>query len=88
MKIKEEYSIRKVGDEEVLISHQSEGTDFSRVMVLNPSAACLIRETEHRPFDAKQWAESLVVHYGIDRERAEADAEQVIAKLRREQVIE
>lgn len=88
MKIREDYKIRKIGDEEVLVSHKGSSTNLSRVMVLNPSAAFLIRETAHRSFDAEEWAEMLVQHYGIDNNRAKADAEQLIARLKQEQVIE
>jgi hypothetical protein len=88
MKIGEEYEIRKIGDEEVLVSHKGNSTNLSRLMVLNPSAAFLIRETGHRSFDAKEWAAMLIERYGIDGKRAEADAEQLIAKLKREKVIE
>ena len=87
-KIKEEYEIRKIGDEEVLVSHKGSSTNLSRLMVLNPSAAFLIRGTVPRSFDAKKWAEMLVERYGIESNRAEADAEQLIARLKREQVIE
>lgn len=88
MKIKEEYEIRKIGDEEVLVSHKGNSTNLSRLLVLNPSAAFLTRETAHRSFDAKKWAEMLVERYGIENIRAESDAEQLIAKLKREKVIE
>jgi len=87
MKIKESYKIRKIGEEEVLVSHKGSSTNLTRVMVLNPSAAFLIRETAHRPFEAEEWSEMLVQHYGIDSDRAKADAEQLIARLKQEQVI-
>ncbi len=88
MKIKVEYEIRKIGEEEVLVSHKGNSTNLSRLMVLNPSAAFLIRETGDRSFDAKKWGEMLVERYGVESSRAESDAEQLIAKLKREKVIE
>jgi hypothetical protein len=88
MKIREEYEIRKIGDEEVLVSHKGNSTNLSRLMVLNHSAAFLIRETGRRSFDAKKWAEMLVEHYEVESYKAESDAEQLITKLKKEKVIE
>jgi hypothetical protein len=50
MKIKEKYKIRKIGTDEVLVCSDATGLDYSRIMVLNPSAAFLLRETEHNSF--------------------------------------
>ncbi len=88
MKIREEYKIRKIGEDEVLVCHKGNSTNLSRLMVLNPSAAFLIRETGHRSFDPKEWEEMLVQHYGIENSQAEADVERLIAKLKKEKVIE
>ena len=88
MKIKEQFKIKRIGDEEVLVSAESGGLDFSRVMVLNATAAYLLRETADRTFDAAMWVDMLTGHYPVDSERAEADVERLLEKLKQEKVLE
>ncbi len=88
MKIKEQYKIRKIGTDEVLVSGDATGLNYSRIIVLNPAAAFLLRETEHKSFTPGQWANLLVSRYGIDPVQALQDAEKMIDKLRNEMVLE
>ena len=88
MKIKEKYKIRKIGTDEVLVCSDATGLDYSRIMVLNPSAAFLLRETEHNSFTPGQWANLLVSRYAIDPEYALRDAEKMIDKLKNKMVLE
>lgn len=88
MKIKEKYKIRKIGTDEVLVSGDATGLNYSRIIVLNPAAAFLLRETEHNSFTPGQWANLLVSRYGIDPVQALQDVEKMIDKLRNEMVLE
>jgi hypothetical protein len=88
MKIKEQYKIRKIGTDEVLVSGVATGLNYSRIIVLNPAAAFLLRETEHNSFTPGQWANLLVSRYGIDPVQALQDVEKMIDKLRNEMVLE
>lgn len=88
MRIKEQFKVRKVGNEEVIVSNDPSGLNFSRVIVLNPTAAFLLKETDHRPFDVEQWSALLMEQYGIDHQRARLDVEKLIEKLTRENIIE
>jgi|LSQX01.1.fsa_nt_gb hypothetical protein len=88
MKIKEQYKIRKIGTDEVLVSGDATGLNYSRIIVLNPAAAFLLRETEHNSFTPGQWANLLVSRYGIDPVQALQDVEKMIDKLRNEMVLE
>lgn len=88
MRIKDQFKVRKVGNEEVIVSNDSSGLNFSRVIVLNPTAYFLLKETGHNPFDTDQWSNLLVKEYGIDHQRARLDVEKLIEKLTRENIIE
>ena len=88
MKIKEQYKIRKIGTDEVLVSGDATGLNYSRIIVLNPAAAFLLRETEHNSFTPGQWANLLVSRYGIDPVQALQDVEKMIDKLKNEMVLE
>ncbi len=88
MKIKEQFMIKTIGTDKVLVSSEPSGLNYARIMVLNEAAEFLLRETGHQSFTSTQWAELLVDRYGIDPEQALQDAERLISKLIKEKGLE
>lgn len=88
MKIKENINIRKIGDEYLLILNDGKNADYTRVVSMNSSAAFLLQQTRNEEFTVEQWAEILVKKYGIDYDRASADAGVLVEKLCRAGVVE
>ncbi|MFA5713926.1 MAG: PqqD family protein [Bacteroidales bacterium] len=88
MKIKEEYKIETIGNDKVLLSNTAHNLNYTKVMVLNPTAAFLLEESGHNSFTNEGWANMLVERYAIDRELALADANTLIEKLQQEGVLE
>ncbi len=88
MRLKENYSIRKIGDEFMMISHHESSLDYTRVISLNDSAAYLIGETGHHVFTSEEWVALLIEKYGIDRTLAEIDVQVLVDKLIRENLVD
>ena len=84
MKLKKNLTIRKIGDEYMIVSDSGSGLDYTRVISLNKTAAYLVQEAQHKEFTQEEWVEMLMEKYDVDKERAEADVEALIEKLKKE----
>ena len=87
MKIKENIKLKQIGDESILVSHDGENMNYTRVISLNPSAEFLIAGSFDADFTLEDWAEKLVTRYGIPKTQAIADAQALADKLTQAGVI-
>lgn len=84
MKLNDNLTIRKIGDEYMIVSESGSGLDYTRVISLNKSAAYLVQETQQKDFTKEYWVTLLMDKYDVDKERAEADVQVLIDKLAKE----
>ncbi len=81
MKIKEQFKVREMAGEHVVIMQGKLGSDLTRIISLNESALYLWRAIEGQEFDVNRVADLLAEHYGIDDEVAQRDAARWIDRL-------
>lgn len=74
MKFKEEYKVREIAGENVIIKHGRFGVDMTRVIALNASSLLLWNKLQGRDFEVEDVAQILVDNYEIDQHTALADA--------------
>lgn len=84
MKIKDNLSVRKIGNEYMIVSDSDAGLDYTRVISLNETAAYLVEEVGKREFTKDEWIELLMNKYDVEREVAVADVEVLIDKFVKE----
>ncbi len=84
MKLKENLTVRKIGDEYMMVSDSDAGLDYTRVISLNETAAYLVEEVGKREFTKDEWIELLMNKYDVEREVAVADVEVLIDKFVKE----
>ena len=82
MKIKEQYKVREMAGEHVIIMQGKHGSDLTKIISLNESALYLWNELQGKEFDTEVVANMIVERYGIDKGVATTDAERWIEKLR------
>ena len=82
MKIKEQYKVREMAGEHVIIMQGKHGSDLTKIISLNTSALYLWNELQGKEFDTEMVANMLVEPYGIEKSLATTDAERWIEKLR------
>ncbi len=82
MKLREEYKVREMAGEHVVIMQGRYGADMTRVISLNESSLYLWNELRGREFEAEDAARLLTDRYDVDRETALRDAAAWIDKLR------
>ena len=81
MKIKQQYKVREMAGEHVVIMQGSYGADMTRIISLNESALYLWNALSNREFTLGDVASLLTEHYGIDDAVAERDALHWIERL-------
>lgn len=82
MKIKEQYKVREMAGEHVIIMQGKHGSDLTKIISLNQSALYLWNELQGKEFDTEIVVDMLVERYGIDKGVATTDAERWIERLR------
>ena len=80
MKINQGFELREMCGEHIIIAAGKENIDFSKVISLNESAACLWREVEGKEFTAETLAALLMEQYDVDESTALSDATALAAQ--------
>ena len=74
MKKKNGFNLRTVCGEKIIVAEGKENIDFSKIIVLNESAAYLWEKVSDNEFTAEEMAKWLTEEYDIDEETAKRDA--------------
>ena len=82
MKIKDNYTVRSIAGENLIVEQGKSQADMTKVISLNSTALLLWNELSGRDFTVSDGADVLVQHYGIDRSMAEADVKRWAEKLK------
>lgn len=88
MRIKQEYKVRNIAGENVVIMQGRHGADLTRIISLNDSALLLWEALSGKDFSAEDAAEELMRNYEVDAPTALADAQKWIDKLSECQLLE
>ena len=84
MKLKDNLTIRQIGDEYMIVSDSGSGLDYTRVISLNKTAAYLVMQAQQKEFTQQEWVNLLIEKYNVDTATAEADVQKLIEKLKKE----
>lgn len=82
MKLRDQYKVREIAGEHVVIMQGRYGADMTRVISLNDSSLYLWNELRDREFEPEDVARLLVDRYGVDPSIAERDAKAWVEKLK------
>ncbi len=74
MKIKQEYKVREIAGENVVIMQGRQGADLTQIITLNTSALELWNALSGREFTAEDAAEVLMRNFEVEPEVALRDA--------------
>lgn len=81
MRIKNNFALRRVVDEYIMVFNTGHGYDYTKAIALNDTAAYLIESTGQEEFDAETWARLLSTRYEVDEATALTDVKDLIAKF-------
>lgn len=81
MHIKQEYDLREIAGEHIVVIQGQLDADMTRVIALNESGAWLWEELSGKDFSPQQAAELLCSRYEVEVDTALSDAEKWIETL-------
>lgn len=87
MKIKDDFALRKVADSYVVVPVNSLTLDFNGVINLNETAAFLFEQLQ-KGIEKEELVEKMFDEYDVTREKASADIDLFINKLKDADVFE
>lgn len=87
MKIKEDFILRKVADSYVVVPVNKMTLDFNGIINLNETGAFLF-EILQKGAERDELVDKMLEEYDVDREKAEADIDVFIQKVRDADVLE
>lgn len=79
MRIKKGFELRKICNENIVISHGIENIDFSKVISLNESAATIWHCVEGKEFTENDMVKALCDEYEVDEQTAQQDCVNLVA---------
>ena len=88
MKINQNYKLREVAGETIVVNQGTAGMDMTRIISLNTSAKLLYESLSEKVFTLEDAAAVLVSTYGISQEQALKDAQVWVEALQKCKVIE
>ena len=87
MKIKDNFKVRKIAGENLIINQGSTHSDLTKIISLNDTAVYLWNELSGKEFTLDDAADLLVKKFDIDKDTATKDAEKWIKTMVTEGVI-
>lgn len=81
MTFNDNYILRNIAGEALLVRQGADGVDLTRVVALNASGAFLYNSFKNKTFTTTDLADALVDEFGIDADTAAKDAAEWIKKL-------
>lgn len=88
VKINQEYKVREILGENVVVVQGRYGVDMTKVISLNESSLLLWNALYEREFEVKDIVALLMEHYDVDESQASVDAQKWIDSLVKCKLIE
>ena len=88
MKIKPQYKVHHVADEDIVLVQGRNPGDLTTVIALNSTSLFLWNSLAGRQFERPDVVDLLVRRFEVSTDRASADAQQWIDQLRQSNILE
>ena len=88
MKAKNGFNLRTVCGENILVAEGEENIDFSNIISMNESSACLWNSIQGKDFEVKDLVYLLIEMYEVDEETATRDARLLVDQWKQAEIIE
>ena len=88
MKLKQNYKVRKIAGESVIVRMGTQNVKMTTIISLNPTSEWLWEQLQGVEFDAHKVADLLTAEYEVEAAVALADANAWIESLRKAELVE
>lgn len=88
LKMRPDYLVQEIAGEKILIAGLSENINYSRMLVLNDSAAELVNTLIAKSASIEDLVKILTDNYKVEAEQAREDVEKLLKALKQQNVLE
>lgn len=88
MKLKQNYKVRKIAGESVIVRMGTQNVKMTTIISLNPTSEWLWEQLQGVEFDAQKVADLLTTEYEVEAAVALTDANAWIESLRKAELVE
>jgi hypothetical protein len=88
MKLKQNYKVRKIAGESVIVRVGTQNVKMTTIISLNPTSEWLWEQLQGVEFDAQKAADLLTAEYEVEAAVALTDANAWIESLRKAELVE
>jgi hypothetical protein len=88
MKLKQNYKVRKIAGESVIVRMGTQNVKMTTIISLNPTSEWLWEQLQGVEFDAQKVADLLTAEYEVEAAVALADAAKWIEMLQQAELVE
>lgn len=88
LKMRPDYLVQEIAGEKILIAGLSENINYSRMLVLNESAAELVNTLIAKSVTIEDLVKILTDNYRVEVEQAREDVEKLLRDLQQQNVLE
>ncbi|MBQ5808101.1 MAG: PqqD family protein [Tidjanibacter sp.] len=88
MKLKQNYKVRKIAGESVIVRMGTQNVKMTTIISLNPTSEWLWEQLQGVEFDAQKVADLLTAEYEVEAAVALTDANAWIESLRKAELVE
>ena len=88
MKIKDNFKVRKIAGENLIVNQGATHSDLTKIISLNPTAVMLWESLSGKDFTEEEAADILVDKFKIDRATALQDVRKWLDTMKTEGIIE
>ena len=88
MKLKQNYTVRKIAGESVIVRMGTQNVKMTTIISLNPTSEWLWEQLQGVEFDAQKVADLLTAEYEVEAAVALADAAKWIEMLQQAELVE
>jgi len=87
MKIKEDFILRKIVDDYVVVPVGAQTVNFNGMITLNETGAFLF-ENMQKEISKEELIDKMMEEYDVDKDRASSDIDKFVSKLKSEDLLE
>ena len=83
MRIKQDYILKTIGDEIIIVPVKDEAVRFNGIITVNKTAAFLFQLLQENNYNEMDLVQFVLDHYDVDEPKAKKDVESFILKCKK-----
>lgn len=84
--LKPDFILHNIAKEKVLLG-AGEQVDFSQMLILNDTSACIIAELQKKPSTSEELVQRLLEEYNVSPQETHSDVKELLFQLEKQGVI-